>query len=270
MMKRFGAAIAETYRLGGRTLVAAPLIVALVVVPEAAQHVAEIKLGMFESREAFRSMADHPTRWAFGYAKVAGVVATMLFTARFWATGSVRKALLMPPNDLPRLVFAIALTFAAGLPFEWAQAQGPGLPMVASVALHVISAIIQAGLVVFVMAALLGDRTVTLRAAFSRRWPTAIVITLLFAIAFVPAQALHMANHALAIGRPEPLVWAVIAFDSLLVGLLSALMGTALYVGFTSGARWPGSKNDRDHDQDKDQRADADADVAAHGILPAS
>ena len=64
----------------------APAVLALVVIPEFAQHVAEIRLGMFESVEQARSLQNDPTRWAFGYVKIAGLVLTFLAAARFWWT----------------------------------------------------------------------------------------------------------------------------------------------------------------------------------------
>lgn len=67
-----------TYRLGARRLIAAPLIVALVAVPELVQHFVEIKMGMFASQAAFKALAFDPTRWAFGYAKLAGLWLAML------------------------------------------------------------------------------------------------------------------------------------------------------------------------------------------------
>ena len=64
----------------------APAVLALVVIPEFAQHVVEIRIGMFESAEAARSLQNEPTRWAFGYIKIAGLVLTFLAAARFWWT----------------------------------------------------------------------------------------------------------------------------------------------------------------------------------------
>lgn len=201
MLKKFVAANVETYWLGGRSLVAAPLIVAIAVVPETAQHVAEITLGMFESRDAFKALAEDPRRWAFGYAKVAGLVIAIVAITRFWAVGSVRGALLMPPSTLLRLGIAIGLTLLAELPFNWLREQG--LPPAANIGATAISAVIQLGLLVYLVAVLVDDRTLTLRAAFTERWPTALVMLPLLALAFVPTQALHMANHAVAIGAPR-------------------------------------------------------------------
>jgi len=227
-----------TYRLGGRTLVAAPVIAAVAVVPELAQHLAEIHLGMFASKDAFRAAGDNPLRWAFAYPKVAGFTLAILLTARFWALGSVRSAFLVRPATLGRVLFAFALTLLAEVPFRWARdasgsAMLDGLLTAGSVA-------VQAGLLVYLVAALLDDRGTTLRSAFTERWPTALLITLLGALAFVPAQALHTANHLAALGQPAVLVWALMTFDGLWVGLMASLIGAALFVAYRAGPTWRG------------------------------
>ena len=81
------------------------------------------------------------------------------------------------------------------------------------------------------VAALLGDRELGLRDALTRRWIASLFLIGLLATAFAPAALLHKATHELAFGAPEALVWAVMAFDSLVVGLLAALVGSALQVG---------------------------------------
>lgn len=227
-----------TYRLGGRTLLAAPAIVAVAVLPEIAQHGAEIHLGMFASKDAFRAAAEDPLRWAFAYPKVAGFTLAILLTARFWALGSVRKAFLIGPATLGRVLFAFALTLAAELPFNWAK-EASGSTLLDG-ALTGGSVLLQAGLLVYLVAALLEDRAVTLRTAFAERWPTALLITLLGALALVPAQMLHQANHLAAMGQPLTVVWALMLFDSLWVGLMAALLGAALFVGFFAGPTWRG------------------------------
>lgn len=62
----------------------APLIPLLVVVPEAIQHVAEIRIGMFDNIEIARTVADDPRRMVWGYLKIAGLVLAILAGARFW------------------------------------------------------------------------------------------------------------------------------------------------------------------------------------------
>ena len=83
-LKRAGRALARLYPMGFSLLWKAPLVLALVVVPEFLQHIAEIQLGMFGTRAQAAAVADHPTRMAFGALKIAGLVLTFFAAARFW------------------------------------------------------------------------------------------------------------------------------------------------------------------------------------------
>ncbi len=234
-----------TYRLGGRAMIAAPLLIGIAVVPELAQHVAEISLGMFDSREAFRAAAFDPLRWAFAYPKVIGFVLAILAVARFWALGSVRAALLVPPATLLRVAIAAGLTVVAELPFTWLKSLTDSALL--DGAITAASMLVQGGLLVLVLAALLDDRSVGIRAAFTERLPTALLVVVLSAAAFVPAQAAHTGHHLAALGQPEALVWALMIWDSLWVGLMAALIGSALFVAYRSGPSWSGwSANPRE------------------------
>jgi len=232
-----GRAIFDTYRIGGRTVVLAPAIVAIAIIPELAQHCVEISLGMFVSMADFRAHAADPLRMGFGYAKIAGLLVAILLTARFWALGSLRAALAIRTRTFVRLLLALALVVVAAYSVQTVQAHvGRGAAIILSVG----SFVLQAGLTLYVVAALLEDSAMTLRRVFGRYWPTAIVTTILLFSAFGPAQALHMATHKLAIGQPAIIVWALMAFDGMFVGLFAALLGAALYVGHASGATWQG------------------------------
>lgn len=235
--KALGQALLAAYRLGGRTLVVAPIIAAVAILPEFAQHAAEIKLGMFESKEAFAALNNDPTRWAFGYAKIAGLVFAMLLTARFWATGSVRRAVLIPPRDLLRFALVVALLFGSDGALGWFAERAP-TPF--STGLSALNFLLQAILIVPALAALLSDRELGLVEAVRDRWPTAAMITLLVGAAFLPAQLLHSFNHRLAFGQPEAAVWGLMVFDSLLVGLIATLVGAAHFVGYRTGLSWRG------------------------------
>lgn len=233
-----GWAIVSTFRHGGAMFIMAPFIVAIAVVPELAQHIAEIHLGMFDSPAAFEELAGDSLRWTFGYAKVVGLVLAMLATARFLALGSVRRAILIRPMNLLRLLFALCLILVAELPFRWLR-EASASPLVDG-GLTAGSTVLQAGLLVYVVGALVEDGSNSLRSAFAERWPTAILMTLLASIAFLPAQALHKANHLGAMGQHPSLVWSLMTFDSLLVGLVATLVGAALYTAYEAGPTWRG------------------------------
>ena len=228
-VRRTGAAIGRTCRLGARTMTAAPLLVAVAMVPEFLQHVAEIRLGMFDSIAAARALADDHTRWLFGYAKVAGFTLAILLVARFWATGSVRGAILMRPRPLLRAVFALGVLLGAGYIGEQLIAQVAAQPLRA--ALSVLNWVAQMGLTVWFVAALVEDEDTTLRLALTRRLPRALLLFVLLACAFIPAQALHLVDHRLALGQPAAIVWALMVWDTLIIGLMTALLGSALWVG---------------------------------------
>ena len=228
-------AILATYRLSGRMFWIAPAIVAIAVLPELVQHGAEMKLGMFASKEAFRALANDPTRWAFGYAKIAGLWLGILLTVRFLASENWRGVFRMPLRDLGRLVLAIGTTLLVDEALKRAgQAVG------AATAFGALSAFLQAGLTLYVVAIVASERTIDLRGAFWRFLPTSLLLTLLMAVAFVPAQALHTANHLLAMGRPMGVVGAIMLFDSLLVGLMATLIGSAMFVAVRAAPTWQG------------------------------
>lgn len=229
--------IVETYRLGGRTLLVAPLLVAFPVLPELAQHVVEIRLGMFDSTEAFRALANDPTRWAFGYAKVAGFLIAILAIARFWAVaGEWRRLLRLGWLPAGRVVLSIVL--AQGSAWLFGLAKGHG--MAADTGLSIVSLLLQIVLSVYLVGGLLGDREASLRWSMGQGWPRALFVTLLLALTIAPCQALHMANHKIAIGAPTAVVWGMMVWDGLFVGLFAALVGSAMVVGYPYGPTWRG------------------------------
>lgn len=230
-----GRRLLAAYRLGGRTLAAAPAIVALAVVPELVQHVVEIRLGMFESAAMFHGHGTDALRMGFGYAKVAGFTLAFLATARFWAVGgALARTVRLPLRDLGRLALAITLGVAQSFVFRGLAGHG------ADAVLAALSLIFQAALSVYMVGAVLGDDRATLRWTLTAAWPRALFMTLLLAAAFAPCQMLHIANHKLAIGAAEPAVWALMLFDGVFVGLFAALVGSASFVGYWYGPSWRG------------------------------
>jgi hypothetical protein len=229
--------LGEVYRRGLTLPLAAPAIAAIVVLPEAVQHVAEIQLGMFASREAFMAHADGWARMSFGYVKIAALFLCILASARFVYCGSVRGALLMPRRDLGRTILALAIGLAASLPAEWAAQTGQPPPVywpvvTASWGLSLL-------LLVYLLGALLGDREMTLRTAFTRGCKVLPPLAIFVLAAFWPASTLHTSAHKFALGADPLLVWTIMAGDTLLVGVLATLIGSALAVSYRLGAGAP-------------------------------
>ena len=231
-LKRAGLALARLYPMGFSLLWKAPLVLALVVIPEFVQHVVEIQLGMFGDKAQRMAAGASPTRMAFGYAKVAGLVLTFLAAARFWAARE-RGVPWYRLSDIAWGRFALGFLLFGLLPV---------LPVlfVAQIGksnadiIGIVITIVLLPAMFLLLAGLFGDRTTSVRAMWLRSWPWAVLTALLLVLAFMPAQWLHGKNHEWAFGAQPAIVWALMIFDSILVGLLGGLTGTAFYLGYAA------------------------------------
>lgn len=232
---RAGHAVLQLYPRGFRLFWLAPAVLALVVVPEFAQHVAEIRLGMFDSREAFRALSADPTRMAFGYAKIAGLLLTVLAAARFWwVRDHGGKWWDMRRLAWGRFLAGLVIFFGIGSLPELAKGHVPdGLHQIAAAAWS----ILLLPFLFLMLAGLFGDRRVPVGRMVKRAWPWLLLTALLVVAGFAPAAWLHQMNHLWAMGAAPAVLWALMIFDSLLVGLLAGLTGTAFTLGYAAFAQ---------------------------------
>ena len=213
----------------------APLVPLLVVVPEAIQHAAEIRIGMFTDAGTARTVADDPRRMVWGYLKIAGLVAAILAAARFWGAHARGERWW----DLRRLGWG---QFALGL-IGVAVAVLPGWllqPVIRERSAGWLDTILSlATLPAFTLlaAGLAGDRRLTPRRALTWGWLVALRMILFIVATWAPIAWLHGMNHRWAMGEAEPVVWSLMVFDSLVVGLLATMAGTAIHHGFAPPRR---------------------------------
>ncbi len=221
-------------RDGIRIWALAPIIPALVVLPEFAQHVAEIQLGMFESREAGRVISENPTRMAFGAAKLAGLLLAILATIRFWGADRTEgRWWNLASVAWAKVAVAIVLIALAALPGTLlrdsiGEEKAGWIDMALGIA--------TLPLLVLLVRGISGDRVTGLRDVFRDGWFAAIRLLVFTAMVWIPLQFLHGKNHDWAFGAPEAAVWSLLIFDSLAVGLLATLGGTAMH---HAAQRWP-------------------------------
>ena len=223
-----GAGLKTTFIGGSRLFVLAPLIPLIAILPEFAQHIVEIKLGMFASKAAFNALAMDPTRWAFGYAKIAGLMLAIFAAARYW--GGVRERWW----DLRTVAwkpFLIALAGNAALTVAMFLI-GSRLSTSAKPVFDAVATIATLPFLVWLIGPLLGDRTMTLRRAYTGGWGRLLLIALLAVTAFLPASILHQWDHRWALGAPQAAVWALMAWDAVVVGLIACWTGAALGAGY--------------------------------------
>lgn len=227
-----GRAVRDQYRLGLGLFVTAPVAVAPVAVPEFAQHVAEIAIGMFDSRAAARALSADPTRMAFGYAKLAGLALAFLACARaVWCRLEGGRWYDLRDVAWVRLGIGFAAFMAIG---GLGMPLGHSLPPSALLPLNVILSIASLPFLLVALAGLFGDRETAWRDILRRGWPGVLLLVLLFLTGFAPAQGVHMGNHLLAFGRPAAVVWALMVWDSLVVGALAALTGAAFALAYAA------------------------------------
>jgi hypothetical protein len=210
----------------------APWVLALVILPEFAQHVVEISLGMFDSPEAAHALAYDPARWAFGYAKVAGLLLCFLASARFWWTREHGGRWF----DLRQIAWAKLLVglLLFGVIGVLAEPFAGVLPALQLNVARVVFALLSLPFLFLMLAGIFGDRHDAINTATvaRRAWRYIPLLLFLLLAAYGPAFYVHSLNHQWAIGAPLPLVWGLMIFDALTVGLLAGLTGTAMYLGY--------------------------------------
>lgn len=201
--------------------------------PELAQHIVEIQIGMFESREAGIALSSDPTRWAFGYAKLAGYLIAILLTVRFWAAHKAGEAWWSPKGVAWRvlglaILANIAVTAAiTGLEYVLADAR----ETIKQTATAIIS-IATLPVLVWLIAGLVGDKQANLSQMYRTGWLAGLRIVVYSAMVLLPLMWLHGENHDWAFGASTPMVWGLMIFDSLVIGVLALAWGTALHHGY--------------------------------------
>lgn len=237
MLKLFWYSLIEQYRKSFALFIVGPMVLALIIIPEFAQHVVEIQIGMFDSKAAAKALGNDPTRWAFGYVKLAGLALTFFAAARFWWTrehGGVWWDLRQ--MHWPNFLIGVALFVGIGMLAEPFKAY---VPETLFMLLQIFFSLLSLPMLFYALSGLFGDRTVTIKQVITRSWAYLPLLLLLLVAGFAPAQILHGLNHSWALGQHPALVWALMIFDTLVVGLLASLVGAAMYVAYAAFHRRP-------------------------------
>ncbi|NOU04191.1 MAG: hypothetical protein HOO94_11135 [Novosphingobium sp.] len=218
--------VVDTFRGGLCLWRVAPTIPLLAALPELIQHGLEWRLGMFASRDAFRTLANHPLRWDVGYFKVAAYFLAILLAARFWG----RKGKAVQTQVLwQRLGLATVLMVGSALSV-W-PLQGHIAEAVIE-AVGLVSLAICLPLLLVVCGSLFGDTDMTFKRAFLSGWRRIPLMVALTALTVIGGQRIHRVDHLLAFGAPDGAVAALMVWDSFWVGCMACWIGTALAKGY--------------------------------------
>jgi hypothetical protein len=215
--------VVELFRLALKLPLAAPVIFAVVVLPEFVQHIVEIHFGMFAAGDSLAPGRETEIRMAFGIAKVVGLCLAVVLTMRFWASGGRLRAAFLPGlAQLRRIALVIGFLLILGLPDLILQPE-------ARQVFDIVSALFAMFWLLWFLAALAGME-MTLARSIRKAIPTLPRMIILPSAAWIPLSWLHGALHVVARHRPEWLVWGLMTIDALVVGLLAAATGAAFFI----------------------------------------
>ena len=231
VLARLASGMKVTFLEGLSLFRLAPIIPLLVMIPEFVQHVFEIRSGMFASEEAFNAMAMSDTRWAFDYTKIAGLVIAVFAAARFVGGAGKRWWDLRTIAWKHLLLALVANAILSAAYWAIEQASGGQLPSAIDLAIQLATL----PLIIYFIGPFLGDATMTLKRAFTIGWVAAALLVLFVAVAYMPAQLLHQYNHTLAMGQSTALVWGLMIWDTLLVGIMACCIGAAIAAAYWLG-----------------------------------
>jgi hypothetical protein len=215
--------VAELFRLAVKLPLAAPFIFALVAVPEFVQHVVEIHLGMFAVGDTVAPGRETDIRTIFGIIKVVALCLGIMLTLRFWTSGGKLHAALLPGRaQIRQLALVFAVFLVTGLPGLFLEAQARRI-------FDIVSGFVTMFGLLWFFAALAGVEMSLARSA-RRTIPNLPRMVILLPAAWMPLAWLHYQLHLIARHQAEWLVWGLMTVDALVVGLLAAAAGAALFI----------------------------------------
>jgi hypothetical protein len=228
---------------------AMPLLLALPFAAELLQHAAEIGLGMYAD-DGMLAPQQMRIRLLFGAVKVIAIVITLLFALRWWRfEGDTRRA--ARPTRLFFKGLGIFLLVQIGgelvlttvgqlLALGVGPGEGRGLRLALLFSPLLLWLFFANLLLPWFVGLLTEDRTMTLgrsvRGVWGRLWATFGILL----AGFLPAMIVHYALGYGAMGRPAPLVWAMMVVDAGVVALLSLLLASTYYTIYRRAAERAG------------------------------
>ena len=243
-MKRFFADLGGTYLDSLRAIMALPWLFALIIGWEFAQHVVEVQIGMFESEEAAKAVSQDGLRMVFGWVKMASIYLGMFFVIRHFAghrdgrdLASVGKAARrFSPYFLYSMVMFAIVFYARDLVGE---AGGETLMAIAGLSQLLIEPLLMAWVV-----AAATDGSIRTPWASARRTGLLYFLALpLFLLIRVPISLLHQGLNSWSMGAEPGNMWAMLALDALVVGVIVVIVPAAM----VRVARWIDVRDEARH-----------------------
>lgn len=230
LLRRFFGDLIGAHLDGFRSMMGLPLLFAVLIVWEFAQHVIEVRIGFFDSREAAKAVANDPARMAFGWIKMISVYVGGFFVIRYLAAKNADAPL--SPVGLALRRYAPYIAYSLGLFALVLYARG-FVPATSVTTFRTIVSLAQIAveplLILWIVSAAT-DGTVRnpFRSVRVTGWLYFWALALFF-VGRLPVNAAHQLLNRYAMGQPELLLWPMLVIDAVVVGLIIAVI-PALYV----------------------------------------
>lgn len=243
MMTNLWRDVRDIYGSAWTFALACPILFLVPVLFEFAQHVVEIQSGLYRSIDAARVAENDPARMIFGYWKTLAISLPSYWMYRYVV--SDRDAAYARRFELRAVLLWALLFVPLVMGMQWLALFGPPLGQMlglegqaasiakgASTLLQTVAGIyLTAWLVAWSQGNAAVGPLASLHIMNGSFWRTVALII----AGVVPLMVLHYAG-LLAIGRPEPVVWLLMIFDSLVVGMLALTMFAANAVAARAAA----------------------------------
>ena len=229
--------IGEAYREAARAVRALPLLVALAAGAEMIQHVIEYRVGMFASIEAMEAVGQHPARLGFGQVKILALVLLVYWMCRWLAyrddpgrrvVGDARSAWLFLWVVLYGTAMAMLQHFGSQLLAPLTTDANSLLTI--GIVFFILFSVLEIYLTVWKVGAALGNPRLGVGASFRIMhgnfwWSLGYFLAMM-----LPLMIVHYALNALAVGRPDAILWPILILDALIVACLGLVLAATLYL----------------------------------------
>ena len=237
MIRELASAIAASYRLAFSLFAGAVGLWLAAALFELLQHAVEWELGMFTHGDGIEAGFETQTRMTFGYLKAGALVVCLYLVPRFMYQDRKWRRVLSYDNALLKGVAVAAGTAglsiapSAGLTALAARIDlmDPALEFAWVQLIGFLLTIPLAALLPWSIGLIAGENAMTFRksaASMHRRWLWAFFLTL---ACMVPTFVPHYLLNDLAYGMPPAVVGLLLLLDSILVGFIALLFGSAYW-----------------------------------------
>ncbi len=233
--RRFFTDLAGSYLDSLRAIKGLPWLFAAIIAWEFAQHVVEVRIGMFTDKEMARAVSQDGARMAFGWVKMISIYVGAFFVIRHFA-GKRDGRQLAPRGTAakrfaPYLVYSLVMFAAVFYTRDFAGEEH--VDTVRTI-VGLGQVLVEPLLMAWVVAAATDGRIAGPIGSARHTGLLYFLALPLFLLTRVPVSLLHQNLNEWAMGKQGAELWSLLAIDSLVVGLIVAITPAAM----VRVARW--------------------------------